>query len=265
MPPRRRAGATCDFEELRPGLFMIHNPALSPVLRGEGEREGDRFHLTTWRREGLIARLRTRTFVVHTLLDQVGALPNLPAPPPIGGAFLHELARNERISYFAPDPLGWEPVATPTPGSAELREGWIVRRRRSRGLASYAQIQHGNFLACDEDRALRLGYAQVAPITLNMQESILPNLPLPQAHQHLLGRIATPTPQGWFVAPEVLPLVTALLARLGVTIEHEIPSSPASGRGGQGGEGKSTAPAAASTPQSMPESPGRMVADSNPD
>ncbi|EFO81424.1 hypothetical protein OSCT_0706 [Oscillochloris trichoides DG-6] len=223
MASRRRAGATCDFEELRPGLFMIHNPALSPVLRGEGEREGDRFRLTTWRGEGLIARLRARTFVVLTLLDQVAALPDLPTPPPLGAAFLRDLARNERISYFAPDPLGWVPVPNPTPSSAELREGWIVRRRRSRGPASYAHIQHGNFLACDEDRALRLGYAQVSPTTLTVattpQGILLPNLPLPQAHQHLLGRIAASTPQGWLVAPESLPLVTALLARLGVGVE----------------------------------------------
>ncbi|WP_129627122.1 hypothetical protein [Candidatus Oscillochloris fontis] len=222
MSSRRRPGATCDFEEVQPGLFIIHNPALSPVLRGEGEREGDRFRLTSWRGAGMIARLRARSFVVFTLYDQVAALPDLPHAAPLGPAFSRELAPNERISTFIADPLGWAPVPSLSPSTAELREGWVVRRRRSRGPATYAQIQHGNFIACDEDRALRLGYAQVAPATIiaptTPQGVLLPNLPLPHAHQRLLGRMATPNPHGWVVSPEALPYVTALLARLGVNM-----------------------------------------------
>jgi hypothetical protein len=45
MPSRRRPGATCDLEEVRPDLFVVYNPAAGPALRGEGERNGDRFQL----------------------------------------------------------------------------------------------------------------------------------------------------------------------------------------------------------------------------
>ncbi|NTU83127.1 MAG: hypothetical protein HGA45_27780, partial [Chloroflexales bacterium] len=82
MPSKRRPGAPADLEEVRPNRFIVYNPAASSTLRGEGEREGDRFLLTTWRRDGLIARLRAKSFLVLTLADQIGALPDLPRPAP---------------------------------------------------------------------------------------------------------------------------------------------------------------------------------------
>lgn len=223
MSSRRRPGTSCDFEEVRPGLFIIHNPALGPTLRGEGEREGDRFVLTSWRGEGLIARLRARSFVVHTLADQIAALPGLPHVAPPGEPLTHQLAANERISYFAADPLGWVPVSEVEPGVVTLREGWALRRRRARGSFNYYQLLGGAFVLRNEDIALRVGYAlvaltcphQICPIPAE-GGYILPALPLPSAHQRLLGRIATQTAQGWLVSSVGMPVATALFARLGL-------------------------------------------------
>jgi hypothetical protein len=225
MPSRRRSGAPCDFEEARPGLFIIHNPAIGPSLRGEGTREGDRFTLTSWRGEGLVARLRARSFSVLTLADQAAALPGLPAADPPGAAMIHTLSANERISYFAAEPLGWAHAPEAGPGAVSLREGWALRRRRSRGPFSYYQLVGGTLVPRGEDAALRIGYAQAAlvgavPITTTPVDGghLLPDLPLPAAHRRILGRIAEHTPQGWLVSPEGIPAATAILARLGLAL-----------------------------------------------
>jgi hypothetical protein len=213
------------LEEARPGLFIIHNPAIAPALRGEGDREGDRFTLTSWRGEGLVARLRARSFTVLTLADQAAALPGLPAVDPPGAPLDHTLAANERISYFAAAPLGWAPAPEAGPGVVRLREGWALRRRRSRGSFSYYQLVAGTLALRGEESALRIGYAQAAlagaqPITVVPAEGggLLPDLPLPAAHRRLLGRIADHTPQGWLVSPTGLPAAAAILARLGLTL-----------------------------------------------
>ena len=228
MPSRRRAGAPCDFEEARPGLFIIHNPAIGPALRGEGDREGDRFTLTSWRGEGLVARLRARSFTVLTLADQAAALPGLPAVDPPGASLAHTLAASERISYFAAEPLGWEPAPDAGPGAVSLREGWALRRRRSRGPFSYYQLVGGTLAPRGEDAALRIGYAQatiagalavaVAPVEGG---HLLADLPLPAAHRRVLGRIAEHTPQGWVISPTGIPAAAAILARLGVNLVVE--------------------------------------------
>ncbi|MEI7644806.1 MAG: hypothetical protein WCJ55_11050 [Chloroflexales bacterium] len=225
MSSRRRPGAPCDFEEARPGLFIIHNPAIGPALRGEGDREGDRFTLTSWRGEGLVARLRARSFTVLTLADQAAALPGLPAVDPPGARLAHPLATGERISYFAATPLGWAPAPDAGPGAVSLREGWALRRRRSRGIFSYYQLVGGSFVLHGEDAALRIGYAQAAlagasQITAAPAEGghLLPDLPLPAAHRRILGRVAAHTPQGWLVSPEGVPAAAAILARLGIDL-----------------------------------------------
>jgi hypothetical protein len=225
MSSRRRPGAPCDFEELRPGLFIIHNPVLGPVLRGEGTREGDRFVLTSARGEGLIARLRARSFVAITLLDQASALPGLPTVEPPGAPQIRRLAANERVSYFAADPLGWAPAPEAGPGEVSLRERWALRRRRSRGPFSYCQLVGGDLIPRDEDTALRIGYAQAAlagPMRIAAAPAeggcILPDIPLPAAHLRLLGRVATRAPQGWLVQQAGLPAAATLLARLGLTL-----------------------------------------------
>lgn len=223
MPSRRRPGAPADLEELRPDHFVIHNPAAAPVLRSEGIREGDRFQLTSWRRDGLIARLRARGFVVLTLADQIAALPALPAMPAAGAPLVRALAPGERISSFAADPPGWQPAPSVAPGSVQLHEGWIIRRRRGRGPASYYRVSGRSLAPLDEAAALRLGYALIAEqggatvaATPADQGWLLPDLPLPPEHRRLLGRLATHTRAGWHVSTSAKPLVSALLARLGL-------------------------------------------------
>lgn len=222
---RRRPGAACDLEEIRPDAFLIHNPALGPLLSGEGERTGDRFYLTTWRREGLIARLRMRTFVVHTLVDQIAALPDLPAPPPLGAPQIRPAVGAERISIFSADPLGWTPAPSTDQG-VQLYEGAIIRRRRGRGPASYFQIgPAGAFQPLEEDVALRLGYARIAaqqPVVALQPAAdgaFLSDLPLPEAHRLLLGRLATATRAGWQIPAASSALVGLLLARLGLQVQ----------------------------------------------
>jgi hypothetical protein len=234
VSPKRRPGAPADLEEVRPSLFFIHNTAAAPTLRGEGEREGDRFRLTGWRREGLLARLRAKGFVVLTLADQIAALPALPPAVPPGPPLTRSLAAGERISYFAmPGPAlapGWQPAppAPDAPAAVCLREGWVVRRRKGRGPGAYYSVARGGLQPLDEDAALRLGLAQVAldgPSLLSAHSveggRLVPEPPLPAEHRALLSRIADRRDGGWLVAPAALPLAAALLARVGLTLQAE--------------------------------------------
>lgn len=225
---KRRPGAPADLEEVRPDLFVVHNPAAGPVLRGEGLREGDRFRLTTWRRDGLIGRLRDRGFTVLTLADQIAALPPLPVAAPPGEPFTRELAPGERISYFAADPPGWHAAPQLAPNQVSLREGWIIRRRRGRGAADYYYAERGTLTPLDETTALRLGYALIARqggATLIAERAgeawRLPDAPLPLEYRRLFGRLATHTRDGWLAPATVLPLAAALLARLGLHIRAD--------------------------------------------
>jgi hypothetical protein len=221
---RRRPGASCDLEEIYPDAFLVHNPAIGPLLSGEGERNGDRFRLTGWRREGLIGRLRSRTFVVHTLADQIAALPDLPTPPPLGATVIRPESRAERISMFAADPPGWAPAPT-LPNGTQLHEGDVIRRRRGRGPASFFLVGPGGaFQPLGEDAALRLGYARIASqqpavaLQPTDNDALLNDLPLPDAHRLLMGRLATATRAGWQIPLVSIPLVELLLARLGVRV-----------------------------------------------
>lgn len=228
MPSRRRPGAPADLEELRPNRFVVHNPLAGVVLRGEGERDGDRFTLTTWRREGLLARLRARQFKVLTLADQIAALPGLPAAAPLGPPQLRPLARGERVSLFV-GPTGWQPAppAPDAPATVLLRPGQVIRRRKGRGPADYFLVAPGTLRPLAEDEALRHGYARVAhegpavvALALDEAGSLLPDLPLPAAHRALLGRLAERTPAGWRVPPDAVAHVEALLTRLGLVAQH---------------------------------------------
>jgi hypothetical protein len=229
MPSKRRPGAPADIEELRPELFVVHNPAAGPTLRGEGEREGDRFRLTTWRREGLIARLRARGFAVLTLDDQIAALPELP-PARLGPPLTRPFATGERVSVFGGEPPGWLPAppAPDDPQAVLVREGQVIRRRKGRGPASYALAARGGLRPLSEDEALRHGYAELAheppaPVKLLPVEQglLLPELLLPAAHRALLGRFATRTTAGWLIQPGAEALAAALLARLKLEARRE--------------------------------------------
>lgn len=226
---RRRPGAPADLEEVRPNYFVVHNPAAGPVLRSEGVREGDRFLLTTWRREGLIGRLRARGFAVLTLEDQIASLPPLPAVTPPGPPVLRSLAPNEQISFFAAEPLGWRPVPPAAiPGQVSLREGWVIRRRRGRGPPAYYRVGKDGLVPLSESDALRMGYALLGReggaavhMTAAAEGWQFPDLPLPPDYRRLLGRIAVREQATWRCTDQSLPLVTALLARLGLRVQTE--------------------------------------------
>lgn len=230
MSSKRRPGAPADLEELRPNRFIVHNPAAGPTLRGEGERDGDRFLLTTWRRDGLIARLRAKSFLVLTLADQIAALPDLPAATPPGPPFVRPSIAGERISYFAARPLGWQPAppAPQGPAAFSLREGWVIRRRKGRGPGAYYHLLRGALQPLTEDDALRHALAQATlmhpdPIVVARADGghLLPELPLPSEHRALLGRLGDRRPHGTLLAPEALPLAAALLARVGLALQTE--------------------------------------------
>jgi hypothetical protein len=106
-----------------------------------------------------------------------------------------------------------------------LREGWALRRRRSRGSFSYYQLVAGTLASRGEDSVLRIGYAQAALAGHSLISAaptegghLLPDLSLPAAHRRILGRIAEHTPQGWLVSPAGLTAATAILARLGLRL-----------------------------------------------
>jgi hypothetical protein len=224
--PRRRPGAPADLEELRPGRFVLHNPATGPALRGEGEREGDRFTLTGQRRDGLLARLRARGFSVLSLADQIAALPALPPAVPHGSRCERILAAGERLSVFTGAPPAWQPApAAARPDAVTLCEGQVIRRRKGRGPGAYYRVERDSLRPLSEDEALYGGYAQAAldgpPQIMAAAAAagyLLPDLPLPTPHRALLGRIATRQSEGWLVAAADMPLAAALLARLGLEL-----------------------------------------------
>src|SRR5437867_3538347 len=113
--PRRSA---IDLEEIGPNRFLVHNQRARRLLKGEGTMVGRLFELTTWRREGLLARLHERGFNVRTLADLASNLPTPPPPPPIGGMGWRPLTHAiEQISHFDLHNLRWRPLA------AERRDG----------------------------------------------------------------------------------------------------------------------------------------------
>ena len=80
------------MDEVAPNYFALNNSHLATLLKSEGLIKGHMFELTSWRREGLLARLRERGFSVRSLADRLEALPLPPAPlaplPPVPGVDL---------------------------------------------------------------------------------------------------------------------------------------------------------------------------------
>jgi len=191
-------------------------------------REGDRFTLTSQRRDGLLARLRARGFSVISLADRMSALPSLPAAIPTGTMHLLPLAAHERVSIFRGAPPGWQPVTAtdPPPHRVQLYEGWIIWKRKGRGPGSYYLVERGGLRPLSRDKALLQGYAQIGAHTHVLDvvpndqgEIALPDLPLPHDYAIVLGRIATYHDNHWLIAATDLRLVAMLLGRLGYALE----------------------------------------------
>lgn len=204
-----------DLEEIRPNRFLIHNAKSKMYLRGEGVTVGNTFELTSWRRDGLIARLRMGGFTVRTIDDRIAALPPLPQPVPLGDMGVRELQHpKERYAYFDTEQLRWVDVAQ-ADGTREvsLRVGWVLRRRRGRGAADHyiATLEkHGRIglLPRAETAALLMGYAQAtAPAeravhaTQSEEGYRLPDqLLLPPPHRDALKAIAERTQGATIIA-----------------------------------------------------------------
>jgi hypothetical protein len=247
MPPRRQKPAPrrsdYDLHEVSPRYFIIHNPSLRGIIKSEGSIAGNRFHMTGWRREGMLARLRERGFRVLTMEEQIDALPALPAALPIDEEPCpRPLAANERYRFFDPRQGAWaslEPEAAPEGGEPVLllRPGWMVQRRRGRGAPAYYRVVRersggAGLVALDETDALLMGWAQVAavaPHTLptehDGEQYRLPAVPdLPPPYVAMLRRIAQHnTESGWQVDAHAWPLVGRLLARLGIALDAAAP------------------------------------------
>jgi hypothetical protein len=157
-----------DLDEVRPDLFVIGNPQVQLVLRGEGELSGSFFRLRSWRREGLIARLRERGFRARTLDERLDELPAVPAVTPPGVPLPRDIA-GERMGYalFDPESLSWRGVESdPERGATTilLPRDAVVRRRKGRGGSSYFRVVEEQGRAglspLSEEEALLRSYAQ---------------------------------------------------------------------------------------------------------
>ncbi len=240
MPPqkkrakkKRRTTSNADLEEVRPQTFVVRNPATHPILKGEGNFKGVMFELTTWRRDGLLARLREHGYLVRTLDDQLRALPGLPPTAMPGDEMAYPVSGSTRLSHFDPLALAWVPD-DPHPRDGQqvvtLRIGWVVRRRQGRGNAVFAQVRRESndsvgFTTLEADRALMSGYAQAAalqPATLHThsdkQHDYLPDLELPAPHAAILQRLGTRTEQGWQIEKRSWPLARSVYEALGIQL-----------------------------------------------
>lgn len=221
-----------DVEEVSPGRFRIRDGRARPLLKGEGELTNQLFVLHSWRRTGLMARLRAIGLSVLTLDDQIAALPSLPPPPRddrIGWRAL--VSPQERYSAFDLEQLTWQPAApTMHNGAAGVSfvHGHPIRRRKGHGPPDFylAQVTPTGSLELrprSEHQAVLHGYACAAPLNLQIeavQEQAgwrLPPMELPAPHLALLGRL------GATEAPLLIPtasqeLAVAVLERLGLTL-----------------------------------------------
>jgi hypothetical protein len=236
------------FEELTPNIFVVHDIRVTQFLRGEGDLVGNRFTLTSWRRDGLFARIRQRGLIMASLDDQIADLPRLPHAPQIGDAHWHPLGTTQtRWSMYDPAqraiaPL--EPVVRNNHAGVMIPLGAVVRRRNGRGIPEWfgCHALKGNQLdlvALDEDKALLYGLAQAA--------SLAPPLPwerietfaylviplLPRQHMQLLGRLARFDQQRQMWATEIthLTFLSQFLHRVGITLTPTVPPTRLSRKG----------------------------------
>ncbi len=228
------------LEEYAPNHFMVHDIRVRPFIRGEGDVEGNRFVMTSWRRDGLMARLAERGLVMVTIESLTESLPPLPAPSPIADeARWQPLGHpSERWSYY--DPRQRAVVTCDTVSHADQQGVWLypgcmVRRRRGRGQAEWYRSQPQGahtiqYTPLAEDTALLQGLAQATgythePIALRAGTNgdVAVTIPLlPKVHQSVLSRCATTDRDGlvWQCHPDHLHLVAGVLARVQVFLTN---------------------------------------------
>lgn len=229
-----------DLDEIRPDRFVIHNDKVRPLLKGEGVTAGKFFELVTWRRDGLMARIRERGFNVRTIADRIDALREIQPVPPPGELGVRVLSQaKERIAIFDSDTLRWQeaPVIDYQGKPAvQLRAGEVLRRRKSRGAGDYyiatiAGDQQINLLPVNETGALLHAYAQIAgsaaPAVLRYSEQAdtyyLPRNQalLPQPHRETIELIARDKAEPWTIDKSVFALLEAIVAKLGISLQRQ--------------------------------------------
>lgn len=226
-----------DLDEIRPDRFVIHNDKIKPWLKGEGVTIGKFFELGTWRRDGLLARLRERGFNIRTIDDRIAGLGAIGAVEPPGAEGVRALSQaKERIATFDAAELRWRDLPIEQVDNravVRLRAGEPLRRRKSRGqgefyIATHSQQDQINLLPVHETEALLRAYAQRAlagPIRLRYtihddtihvpQQAIL----LPTPHRTVLELIALDKAPAWTFPLAALPLATTIFAKLGITLQ----------------------------------------------
>ncbi|MBP8252051.1 MAG: hypothetical protein KAX40_06770 [Herpetosiphon sp.] len=226
----QRARKNVDIEEIAPNTFLIHNVAVRAVLRGEGDINGHTFTLTSTRRLGLLARLRQRNFKVSSLEDKVHRLPKMPYAPKLGEALPVAIGARDQWSYFHPDDLVWRDVKAIERQQhpvVMLREGALVRRRRSRTEGDFFQVDRtakggANLLGLNETEAILRGYAQAteeSDIEIEAEERehgyLLPlDFVLPPAYATFIRSLGMNTPEGWLFDTAAWRFVLQALHRL---------------------------------------------------
>lgn len=229
-----------DLDEIRHDRFVIHNDKVRPLLRGEGVTVGKFFDLVTWRRDGLIARIRERGFNVRTIADRIALLPAIGPVPPLGASGVRTLAQaKERIATFDRDTLRWRdlPLEEHAGRSAvRIPSQAALRRRRGRGAGDYyiAVLSHDgniNLLPAGEADALLHAYAQIAqsdaPIVLPLlahedtrtvaQRQIV----LPPPHLAALTLLTLDKAPPWTFPAAAAPRAAEIFRKLGITLQPD--------------------------------------------
>jgi hypothetical protein len=236
MPPRGkrpagRQGPRYDLDEVRPNLFVLGNPHIQGLLKGEGEITGTFFRLVGWRREGLLARIRERNFTVRTLSDQLDKLPLPRASQGDGRLLLREVGAERRgYAVFDNTSLQWQPLTPQQQDDGQvvaLLEGAVVRVRRGRGASSFFRVVdargRADLVPTNEDEALLQAYAPFAakPRSLQLQRRsegyLLPkSVVLPPSYRTFLGLLGEATPDGLLIDDAGWKLAKQALLKLGL-------------------------------------------------
>lgn len=226
------------LEECAPNVFIVHDIRVRPFLHGEGDYTGNRFVLTSWRRDGLFARIRDRGLEVASLDAQIAALPTLPPAPPLAATpRWHVIGHaDERWSYYDAPSRTIIPCTVSDQQSravVAITPGWLVRRRRGRGGGEWyrTMVQGSDTIQLthiDQDAALLCGLAQAAtyvhaplPLTPQSADVVVLRTPvLPQPYIQCANRWATSDRDGitWHVPVAHLHWMQHLLARLSIVI-----------------------------------------------
>lgn len=228
-----------DLDEIKPNRFIIYNAQVRVILRGEGVIVGKFFDLVTWRREGLIARIRMRGFNVRTIQDRIDLLPAIAEVAPPGAQALRLLAAKERIGIFERADLHWrdlQPILHENRPAVRLHEHVAIRRRKSRGKADFYittlnRASQINFLPVTETDALLHAYGQIAgddrPAIARFSEQadayVVPQdqLILPPPHAAVLDMLALDHAARWTFPKAVADQVEDVFAKLAIEIQPQ--------------------------------------------